>query len=149
MQAILYVNNSDANKIDKDLTTVTSVNVILKDDTDNLTPILIMSPNIQQTFNYVYLADFDRYYFVNSVSYSQQRYLVSLSVDVLMSYASDIKSLTVIADRSSSRFNLYQTDGEISFLNKNDIITLSFPKGFNGTSMILAVNGGNSNSGGE
>lgn len=145
MQAILYTNNSDDRALDKSLSTVASINVTLKDDTEVVAPVMILSPSVTQAFNYVYLADTRRYYYVTGRTYSQQRYIVNLSVDVRMTYADDIKALTVIANRSSSRFNLYQTDGEISFLNKNDIITTPFPNGFGGYSMILAVNGGGHN----
>lgn len=142
MQAILYVNNSDNAKINKSLTTVMTTDVKLKDDTENINPVIILSPSVSTNFNYVYLQDFDRYYFVNSMTYSQQKYIVNLDIDVLMSFKTDIYDLNVIANRSSSRFNLYQSDGEISFLAKNDIITIPFERGFNGESMILAVNGG-------
>lgn len=142
MQAILYRNNSDNNKINKSLVEVARVNCILKDDTNNINPVIVLSPAVTQNFNYVYLEDFGKYYFVQSSTYSQQKYIVNLAVDVLKTYQSEIYNLTVIANRSSSRFNLYQTDGEISFLNKNDIITYAFPNGFTGYSMILAVNGG-------
>lgn len=142
MQAILYVNNSDNAKINKSLTTVMTTDVKLKDDTENINPVIILSPSISSNFNYVYLQDFDRYYFVNSMTYSQQKYIVNLGIDVLMSFKTGIYNLNVIANRSSSRFNLYQSDGEISFLAKNDIITIPFEHGFSGASMILAVNGG-------
>ena len=143
MQAILYINESDNNRINKTLREVARVNIILKDDTNNITPTIIISRATTIDFNYIYIADFNRYYFVTSSAYSQQKYIVNLSVDVLRTYKNDIYNLNVIANRSSSRFNLYQTDAEISFLNKNDIITMPFPGGFSGLSMILAVNGGN------
>lgn len=142
MQAILYINESDNNRINKSLREVARVNIVLKDNTNDITPTIIISRATTINFNYIYIADFDKYYFVTSSTYSQQRYIVNLSVDVLRTYKTDIYNLKVIANRSSSRFNLYQTDGEISFLNKNDIITMPFPSGFNGMSMILAVNGG-------
>lgn len=138
-----YRNNSDNNTLNKSLTSVESnITITLKDDTEIIAPTLILSNNVNQNFNYFYLSEFNRYYFVTSRTYSQQRYIVRGKVDPLMSFKSDIEDLSVIANRSSSRFNLYQTDGEISFLNKNDIITLAFPGGFTGYSMILAVNGG-------
>ena len=142
MQAILYINESDNNRINKTLREVARVNIVLKDNTNNITPTIIISRAVTIDFNYIYITDFDRYYFVTSSTYSQQKYIVNLSVDVLRTYKTDIYNLNVIANRSSSRFNLYQTDGEISFLNKNDIITMPFSNGFNGLSMILAVNGG-------
>lgn len=141
-----YKNTSDNNTLNKTLETIGSnITAVLKDDTDILQPTLILSGNVSQSFNYVYISTFNRYYFVTSRTYAQQRYYIQLQIDVLMTYNTAISNLTVIANRSSSRFNLYQTDGEISFLNKNDVITYPFPNGFNGYSLILAVNGGGHN----
>lgn len=144
MIARLYTNNSDDRVLTKSIVLRDTTNVILKNDTELVNPVIVLSPSTTQNFNYVYLEDFDRYYYVTSRTYSQQRYIVELKCDVLMSFVDEIKNLKVIANRSSSRFNLYQTDGEISFLNRNTIYTEQFPNGFNGLSMILAVNGGNS-----
>lgn len=143
MTVTTYVNASDYNTLDKDITAVDSaVTVVLKDDTDILHPTLIFSDNMDMDFNYLYIAELDRYYFVRSKSLAQQRYYVNCEVDVLMSYNAKIKDLSVIADRSSSTFNLYQTDNEIPFLNKGIIATQPFPFGFEGQAMILAVTGG-------
>ena len=143
MTVTTYVNASDYNTLDKDITAVdSSVTVICKDDTDILHPTLIFSENMDMDFNYLYIAELDRYYFVKSKSLAQQRYYVMCEVDVLMSYNSQIKDLSVIADRSSSTFNLYQTDEEIPFLVKSDISTQPFPAGFTGQSLLITTAGG-------
>jgi hypothetical protein len=90
-------------------------------------------------FNYLYITELGRYYFVRSKSLAQQRYYVNCEVDVLMSYNAQIKDLSVIADRSSSTFNLYQTDEEIPFLVKSDVATHPFPAGFTGQSLLITT----------
>lgn len=143
MTVTTYINASDYNTLDKDLTKVDdSVTVILKDDTDIIRPTLIFSGNMDMDFNYVYIAELNRYYFVRSKSLAQQRYYVRCEVDVLMSYNSNIKDLEVIATRSSSCFNLYQNDTEVPQMNYNVIQTQRFSNGFGGESLILAVTGG-------
>lgn len=113
-----------------------------KEDTDMLHPTLILSNNVDQDFNYVYIHNFNRFYFFKGREFSQQYYNISLDVDPLRSWKAQIKSLDVIANRSSSRFNVYQADPMLPFLQKNIIATQKFPQGFNANSMILAVNGG-------
>jgi hypothetical protein len=138
-----YVNASDYNTLDKDITAVdSSVTVICKDDTDILHPTLIFSENMDMDFNYLYITELGRYYFVRSKSLAQQRYYVNCEVDVLMSYNAQIKDLSVIADRSSSTFNLYQTDEEIPCLVKSDVATQPFPAGFTGQSLLITTAGG-------
>lgn len=143
MTITTYSNASEEHVLDKDITKINDqVSVVLKDDTNVVNPTLITSQNISHTFNYIYISDFDRYYYVRNITYSQQRFYIDCEVDVLMSFNTDIKSLELIANRSSSRFNVYQPDAQVSFLQKNIIATQKFPYGFNGQSLILAVNGG-------
>ena len=136
-----YTNTSDDHTINKVLTAVSSqVDCLLKNDTELIRPELIMSGSTSQDFNYVYIEDFGRYYFVRNRTYSKQHYIVSLEVDVLMSFRSEIKDLECIAKRSSSTFNVFQRDPEVSILNRNIIATQKF-SGFSGQSIILSVSG--------
>lgn len=143
MTITTYSNASEEHVLDKDITKINeNVSVVLKDDTNVLSPTLITSQNISHTFNYIYISDFDRYYYVKNITYSQQRFYIECAVDVLMSFNSEIKDLNVIANRSSSYYNVYQKDDTIPFENRNVISTQNFPSGFNSQSLILAVNGG-------
>ena len=142
MYITTYVNASDEHVLDKSITKVhDNVNVILKDDTNMINPVIIVSGSLAPSYNYVYLTDFNRYYYVRDITYSQQRYYIALEVDVLMSFKAAINDLEVIANRSSSRFNVYQPDNSIPFLQRNIIATQKFPSGFGSESLILAVNG--------
>ena len=142
MYITTYVNASDEHVLDKTVTKVhDNINVVLKDDTNMINPVIIVSGSLAPSYNYVYLTDFNRYYYVRDITYSQQRYYIALEVDVLMSFNAAIKSLEVIANRSSSRFNVYQPDNSIPFLQRNIIATQKFPAGFGSESLILAVNG--------
>lgn len=143
MQITTYRNASEEHVLDKQLTVVNSdVTAMFKDDTNMINPTIIISSLMSKNFNYVYISDTNRYYYVNDMTYSQQRTFINLSVDVLMSFNSEIKNLDLIANRSSSRFNVYQPDSEVKFLQKSIIATQKFPYGFTGSSMILSVNGG-------
>ena len=143
MTITTYSNASEEHVLDKQLTVVNSgVTAMFKDDTNMINPTIIISSLMSKNFNYVYISDTDRYYYVNDMTYSQQRTFINLTVDVLMSFNSEIKALNVIANRSSSYYNVYQTDSSIPFENRNVISTQPFSGGFNGQSMLLAVNGG-------
>lgn len=142
MNITTYVNASDEHVLDKSITKVhDSISVILKDDTNLINPVIIVSGSLAPSYNYVYITEFNRYYYVRDITYSQQRYYIALEVDVLKSFNAGIKALEVIANRSSSRFNVYQPDNSIPFLQKNVIATQKFPYGFDTESLILAVNG--------
>lgn len=144
-----YINNSDNDTINKDLSIVESgVSVFLKEDTSLEEPTIILSfresgtPAKPAYFNYCYISEFNRYYFMTERTYSQQRYYYKLKVDPLMSFASYIEDLNVVLTRSSSRFDLYLPDPEYPVRAKELIQTQSFSNGFGGESLILAVTGG-------
>ena len=143
MNATFYYNKSDKKRLNKDLTTIATYGIVLKDNTELIEPTIIMSRAINtQTTNYVYIDTLQRYYYINNVEYSQNRYYISLMLDERMTYKEQIKALNVIANRSSSNFNVYQKDSQIPFLNKNIIATQPFPNGFGGQSLLLATSGG-------
>lgn len=143
MTITTYSNASEEHVLDKSITKINeNVSVILKDDTDIINPIIIISNSISHNFNYIYISEFNRYYYVRNITHSQQRYYIECEVDVLMSFNADIKDLEVIANRSSSTYNVYQKDDSIPFENRNVISTQPFASGFVGDTLILAVNGG-------
>lgn len=140
----LYINESDQNTLNKTITPLNNIPVsaVFKDDTELINPTIILSPSVPQGFNYVYIQELHRYYYVVSRAYAQQRYYITLAVDPLMSFKTDISNLTVIANRATHNFNLYQVDPEVAQLAYNVIATQKFPYGFGGQSFILAVTGG-------
>lgn len=138
-----YIISDEEHVLDPSLTLVESgISAVHKEDTNMLHPTLIFSQNVDQDFNYIYIPKYGRYYFLKERTFSQQRYVVSFDVDPLRSWKSDIKDLNVIANRSSSYYNVYQRDDSIPFENRNIVTTQNFTSGFNGQSLILAVNGG-------
>lgn len=53
--------------------------------------------------NYAYIADYQRYYYVDSVTVGRNgMYIVQLSVDVLMSYVDGIKNLSATISRQEN-----------------------------------------------
>lgn len=144
MDAWLYNNNSDVNKLDKDLRTLSSsFPCTFKDDTTMEQPELIFNsaPEVLDA-NYLWLGEpFNRYYFITNKTVSQGKMYVKCDVDVLMSFKTDIRALQVIAERSSSNYNIMQIDSQIPIENFNDVATKEFNTGFSNESFILAVTG--------
>lgn len=61
-------------------------------------------------FNYAYIADFGRYYFIDNVSWSQGIWSLSMHVDVLASFKEDIENSRQYVIRSASQSNPYIPD---------------------------------------
>lgn len=90
--------------------------VELKDVTNLFTPSLVISANTFMSgddiinpmhYNYCYLPDFERYYFVRDWSWILGRWECALEVDVLASFKTQIGNSTLYVLRSSS---MYDTD---------------------------------------
>lgn len=112
MDIILYNTTDDNRKLNKTLTAIKTIPVRLKDDTDIMHPVIELDgANLPPTANYCYIAAFNRYYYINQQGIKIGRDLVlTLSVDVLMSFKAQILTSTVVAARSSKNFNRYLSD---------------------------------------
>jgi hypothetical protein len=138
-----YNITADNHVLSPTLTPIQSnISAVHKENTNMLHPTLILSGSVGQAFNYIYISEYGRYYFLKERTYSQQKYICTFDVDPLRSWKSRIKNLEVIANRSSSYYNTYQKDDSIPFENRSIISTQPFSAGFGGECLILAVNGG-------
>lgn len=114
MEMWMYQNKTDERYIDKDITEIPNsrqTNVYLKDKTNITDPIIIMDDFPKQC-NYVWLSEFDRYYYVRSVDLIEGQMHVTLHVDVLTSFKTSILSQECIISRASAEgvYNLWQAD---------------------------------------
>lgn len=137
-----YINSSDNNKINKNITAVaSSVSVTCYDDTNMINPRLIVSA-AEDNFNYCYISDFNRYYFVTDKTISQGRVYLQLKVDPLLSFASEIEDLGVILARSTDHYDLFLPDSDYPVRSDKLIQVEQFSNGFGGEQFVLAVTGG-------
>lgn len=101
-----------------------SFNIALKAPTDLNNPqfIMYLGNGLLPVWNYVYVPELRRYYFINGWSYiDQKNWMCDCTCDVLATYKYDIGSQTQYVVRSASR-----TDGNIPDLlypATNDVIT--------------------------
>lgn len=111
MQAILYKNLSDKKYMNKTLVNGTPINIHFKDDSEVIEPLLYISRTINMVdFNYLYISALNRYYYIDKVIESQQRYEVHASVDALMSFKEGILEQACVVERGALNYNLYLQD---------------------------------------
>lgn len=133
-----YKNKADAKTLDKTkyLEDLTATNCLLDEQCNLLNPVLILSTDFTNA-NYVYIEKFKRYYFINNIlRLDNNRYEMSLTVDVLMSFKDEIKELNVIGTRSSDKFNYYLRDNAISIQANNFPIVRRMSKGLFQSNLI-------------
>ena len=129
-----------------------------RQDTDILKPVFDISPTNTSTIakltketNYVYVADFGRYYYVDDIICKAGNIIeLYLSVDVLMSWGTEILALSegiVSRNSEADNSNIYLDDSELHIYNNPNIQTYAFNYAngsptFGGQEFILAVAGG-------
>lgn len=89
---IKLFNTSDSNNtINKTLTNETEFNIKFKGQADIINPVVKLQSETPILFNYGYIPDFKRYYFINNIVIEPNEiYRLELNVDVLESFKTDI-----------------------------------------------------------
>lgn len=143
--AVLKVNSSPVEKIGKTLSEGLSFDVELKAGTSVLKPVLLLkSSSSLSGFNYMYISDFNRYYFIDDIkSIRNDLWEVSGHVDVLETYATAILSNQAVIKRQQNNFNTYLNDPEWKVYANENVVAYKFSStGFSKSlKFILAVAG--------
>ena len=138
-------NSSPVEKIGKNLDAGTEFTCDLKADTSVLKPTLVLqSASSLAGFNYMYIPDFNRYYFIDDiVSKNNVIWEVSGHVDVLETYKADILKQSAVISRQQNKYNLYLNDPDFRTYNNDIIQTKSFTVGdfSKNLTYVLVVNG--------
>ncbi len=107
----LYQYSGKNNVVNKTLSNGVNVDGTLKDASNVLRPIVKFrtKTDLQNiaSYNYVYIAALNRYYFVNSVDIlATDTFLLSLSVDVLKTYENEIAAAsgTILNRENGNKF---------------------------------------------
>lgn len=142
---VLKRNDSEPNKLTKTLVTLSTVTGVLKDGTSIIDPVIMIEGDLASltACNYMEISSFGRSYFVNDiVSVKHNLIEVYGHVDVLGTYAAQIKANTGIIHRQENMWNLYLNDGSFRVYQNPIVLTKEFPAGFTAQEFVLAVAGG-------
>lgn len=140
----LQVNNSEKNKFNKDINTISTYNGTLKNPTSVIDPIIQIACDLEDVVsaNYLTIDSFNRSYFIKEIK-SVRNGLVEFSchVDVLSSFSEQILSNRAIIKRQENNWNLYLNDGSFKVYQNPNVVTKPFPSGFTTQEFVLAVAG--------
>lgn len=125
-EVILYQYSGEDNVVDKPLKNIGVLKGVFRDVASITHLNMTIEYNKLPDFNYVYVSDFNRYYYVtNYSSYRTNLWELNLSIDVLMTYKNAILNQYAFVDRSFSRNNPMLVDKKIVF---EEGIDISFDK---------------------
>ncbi len=140
-----YVNQSEKNRLDKTLTSAFDLNGELKEDCSIIDPVIKVVADVSSmsSVNYMYIASFGRYYFINNViSINNEICEVHAHVDVLSTYKDEIRAQRAVVSRQEKKWNLYLNDGVFKTYQNPYIITKAFSSGFTSQHFVLSIAGG-------
>lgn len=145
MTISLYNNASAPNYVDKEISLVQTLTGVLRNPASVTDPVITIERDSPVGFNYVYIPEYSRYYFVSGISMTGDRLLaLSLHVDVLMTYKATIREMYAIIKRQENKFNLYLDDGIFKAYQNTKHKIIKLPYGFTEYSYVLALAGNGS-----
>lgn len=93
-------------------------------------------------YNYAYIEDFGRYYFIDSITAERaDLWSFQLRTDVLMTYADSIRALTGTVDRQEHLRNGYLQDAQYQAKQYRQITAHAFPNAMTNDTIILMTVG--------
>ena len=143
----LMNTNADKRYLSKSTSLIKKVTCKIKEDTSIINPTVIikkLSDGHIRKCNYAHISEFGRYYFINDITEAPANQLeISMHVDVLKTYASQIRGISTLILRQENIFSPYYEDKEAlvrvnRFREKKNIGTV----GGADTNYYLTVNNG-------
>lgn len=127
---VLGRNTSPTHQLNKQVTHVATLTGTFRDSVDILSPVVRIEYSNPVGFDYVYISDFGRYYYVEDITVVRTGILdLHLSIDVLESHKAAILANTAILDKQENKYNLYLNDDSIK-MRQDPLVTCKvFPFG--------------------
>lgn len=145
MRIIFYKYTGENNKIDKTagLTQLEEMRGELKAAFNDLGGTIEINKTEAPTdFNYCYIEDLKRYYFIQSITYEYNSlYVLELKEDVLYTHKDKILNENALIARAEGVYNLYTQDAERLTQQNTNTYIKEFPNSFNDVSYILTTAG--------
>lgn len=142
---VLQTNNSEKNRVDKEITDIITLSGTLKNDTSIINPVFTIQGDLMalSVCNYFTVETFGRSYFITDII-SVRNGMVELHghCDVLSSFKNQIRENQAIISKQEEKWNLYLNDGSFKLYQNPLVLTRPFPSGFNTQQFVLAVAGG-------
>lgn len=141
---ILQHNGSDIVALDKTVNDIATFSGELRDECSIIDPVIVIHSALENfvNANYLTIPLFGRSYFIREiVAVTNGLTEISAHVDVLSSFATEIRNNSGIVQRQENDWNMYLADDVIRCYQNPLVTTMEFPSGFSGHSYVLLVAG--------
>lgn len=140
-----YNSLSERKVIKKTLTNALNLSGTLREATSVINPIItVESTSAIVSYNYCYIPEFSRYYFVVDVkSMRNKLWAITLKVDVLMSFREAILNTSAIIDHTTKQGTTnYMNSNVWQSLVKDKTDIISFPNGLSESGGYVLITAG-------
>lgn len=139
----LYINTSDPKAVDKTLTNEITINGVARDPVDVVNPIIEYERGETDIsgYNYAYIEDFGRWYFMSVTDDSYNMHTLNMHCDVLSTAKNFLRARNATITRNEKLYNSYLNDPEFKAYAYTNIVTKAFPTAVSGDSIILMTVG--------
>ena len=144
MDITLYVNNSEVNRIGKNLTNAFTLSGTLREQTNVIQPDILITMGNPTEYNYAYIPLFKRYYFIKDItSVRNELWRLHLTVDTLETYKNEILNCSCILDNTNETgLDNYLTGGNWVAKVKDKTEIKTFPNGLLDTGEFILITAG-------
>lgn len=144
MEITLYVNNSEVNRIGKNLTNAFTLSGTLREQTNVIEPDILITMGNPTEYNYAYIPLFKRYYFIKDItSVRNGLWRLHLTVDTLETYKNEILNCSCILDNTNETgLDNYLTGGNWVAKVKDKTEIKTFPNGLLDTGEFILITAG-------
>lgn len=145
MEIKLYKTSSPCKKLVKELTDEITLTGTLRGQSSVMSPSLQIQDIAVIGYNYCYIPDFGRYYYINDINALRANlFELSLGIDVLMTYAGAIRNNAAIIDKVQPQRGAmpYINDGSYVNTNKMYQTVINFSNGFNDAGEFILITAG-------
>lgn len=138
----LYTTKTPNNTIGKVLENETEYNIKFKSQADRTKPVVVLMSQTMIDFNYAYIPDFNRYYFVESIEVTPNKiYNISLRCDVLESFKNDILESSGFVNQQTTPNKYYNSDYQTEIKKEVDVIKSNVTLDTTKSTILVAIGG--------
>lgn len=139
----LYKTLDDPKTVNKTLTDELNVSGVARDPVNVTAPVIEVEAdnNTLAGYNYAYIEDYARYYFVDPQNDSYKLNTLVMRCDILTSSRAWLLARTATITRNERLYQSYLTDPDFATYAYTNIVTKLFPQAVNMDSIILMTVG--------
>lgn len=142
MMMKLYTTKTPNNTIGKVLENETNYNIKFKSQVERTKPVVVLMSETMIDFNYAYIPDFNRYYFVEKIEVTPNKiYNISLRCDVLESFKNDILESSGFVNQQTTPNKYYNSDYQTEIKKEVDVIKSNVTLDTTKSTILVTIGG--------